>query len=58
MITCNFKALPILYESPFKLQPEDGFVRAETCSCYVLLSNYILCNEVVSDYKFICFSNY
>jgi hypothetical protein len=32
-----------------KLQPEDGFTKAETCSCYVLLFNYILCNEAVLD---------
>ena len=34
---------------PFKLQPEDGFMRAETCSCYVLLFNYILYGKVVLD---------
>jgi hypothetical protein len=26
----NFQALPIVYYSPFKLQPEDGFMQAET----------------------------
>ena len=26
---------------------------AETCSCYVLLINYILYNKVVLDYKLI-----
>jgi hypothetical protein len=33
-------------------------MKAETCSCYVLLNNYILCNKVVLDYKFIYFINY
>jgi hypothetical protein len=28
------------------------------CSCYVLLINYILCNQVVFDYKFIYFIIY
>ena len=28
----NFKAWPIVYNSPFKLQPEDGFMKAETLS--------------------------
>jgi hypothetical protein len=51
----NIEALPILYWSPFKLQPEDGFMQAETCSCYVLLINHILCNKVVLDYKLIYF---
>jgi len=32
-------------------------MKAETCSCYVLLINYILCNEVVLDNKFIYFIN-
>jgi len=40
------------------LQSEDGFMRAETCSCYVILINYFLCNKVVLDYKFIYFINY
>jgi len=30
-------------------------MRAETCSCYVILINYNLCNKVVLDYKFMCF---
>jgi len=34
---------------PFKLQPEDSFMKIETCCCYVLLINYILCNKVVLD---------
>jgi len=37
------------------LQPEDGFMKAETCCCYVLLINYILFNKVVLDNKFIYF---
>ena len=37
---------------PFKLQPEDGFMQAVTCSCCVLLFNHILCNKFVLDYKF------
>ena len=54
-----YKALPIVYKkTPFKLQSEDGFIKAETCSCCVLLINYILCNEVVLDYKFIYFIKY
>ena len=39
----------------FKLKPDDGFIKSETCSCYVILINYILYNKVVSDYKFIYF---
>jgi len=39
------------------LQPDDVFMRAETCS-YVILINYILCNKDVLDYKFIYFINY
>jgi len=35
------------------LQPKDGFTIAETCNCYILLINHILCNKVVLDYKFI-----
>ena len=42
-------------KAPFKLQPEDGFMKAETCSCYVLLINHILCNTVTLNYKFIYF---
>ena len=26
----NFKALSVVYYSPFKIQPEDGFMKAET----------------------------
>jgi len=33
-------------------------MKAETCSCYVLAINYILCNKVVLDCKFIHFINY
>ena len=51
----NFKALPIVYKGPFKLQPEDGFMKAETYCCYVPLIKYILCNKVVLDYKIIYF---
>ena len=36
-----------------KLQPEVGLMKAETCSCYVLVINYILRKKVVLDYKFI-----
>jgi hypothetical protein len=32
------------------LQPEDGFMKTETCCGCVLLINYILCNKVVLDY--------
>ena len=42
---------------PLKLQPEEGFMKAETCSCYVLLINYILCNKFVLEYKFIYLIN-
>jgi len=41
--------LSIVYEGPFKLQPEDGFIKAETYCCYVFLINYTLCNKVVLD---------
>ena len=34
---------------PSKLQPEDGFMRAETCSCCVLLVSYILYDKIVLD---------
>jgi len=37
----------------FKLQSEDGFMRAETCSCYVHLN--ILGSKIVLDYKFTYF---
>ena len=43
---------------PFKLHPEDSFIKAETCSCCVLLFKYILCNKAVLVYKFIYFINY
>jgi len=49
-ISRDFKALPIA--NPFKLHPEDGCMKAETCSCYVLSINYITYNQVGSDYKF------
>jgi hypothetical protein len=39
-------------EIPFKLQTEDGFMKAETCCCYFILINYILCNKVVLNYIF------
>jgi len=29
-------------EGLFKLKPEDGFMKAETCSCCVLLINCML----------------
>jgi len=31
-------------------------MKAETCSCYVLLINYILCNKAVLDHKLIYFT--
>jgi len=41
---------PQLYiKPPFKLQPEDGFMTAETCSCYILLFNYISYDKVMLD---------
>jgi len=43
------------YYGPFKSQPEDGFKKAETCCCYVLLINYILFNNVVLENKIIYF---
>ena len=59
MISRNFNALQIVYKPPpFKLHPEDGFMKAETCSCYVPLINYILHNIVALDYKFIYFINH
>jgi len=39
-----------IYISSFKLQTEDGFIKAETCNCYVLLMNYVLYNKVILDY--------
>jgi len=30
-------------------------MKAETCSCYVILIKYILCNKVVLDYRIIYF---
>ena len=56
--TYIYKALPILYKTPCKLQPEDGVMKAETCSCYVLLINYILCNNVVLHYIFVQSTSY
>jgi hypothetical protein len=50
--------MPIVYKTLFKEQPVDGFMKAETCSGYVLLINYGLCNEIVLDYKFIYFISY
>jgi hypothetical protein len=46
------------FSGVFKLQPEDGFMRAETCSCNVLLIKYILYNKVVIGYKLVSFINY
>ena len=43
--------LSIVYWGPLKLQPEDGFMKAETCCWYVLLINCILCNKVVLAVK-------
>jgi len=43
-------------KAPFTLHPEDGFMKAETCSCCVLLINYILCNNVMLGCKLIYFS--
>jgi hypothetical protein len=40
----------IMYTSikaPLKSQPENGFKKAETRSCYVLLINYNLCDRDV-----------
>jgi len=45
-------------EVPLKLQPENGLMNAETCSCCVLLINHILCNTIELDYKFIYYINY
>jgi len=33
-------------------------MKAETCSYYVLLINYILYNNIVIDYQFMHFINY
>ena len=38
----NFKALPIVYKKTFKFQPEDGFMKTATCSCYVILIKNIV----------------
>jgi hypothetical protein len=57
MISRDFKAVANCILKPFKLQPEDGFMTAETCSCYILLIKYILCNMAVLDCKFIYFSD-
>jgi len=44
----NFKWLPTVYYGSFKIQPEDGFMTTETCSCCVILINCILFyNKVV-----------
>lgn len=51
----NFKALPFVYYDPFRLQPVDGFAKAEICCCYILLINYVVCNKVMKDYKIIYF---
>jgi hypothetical protein len=45
-------------QSPYKLQPEDGFMKAETYSCCVLVSNFILRIKAVIDYRFIYFMYY
>jgi hypothetical protein len=45
---CQFSIMTVL-----KLQPEDGFMKAETCRCCVPLINHILCNKVVLGYKII-----
>jgi len=38
------------------IQPEDGFMKDETCSCYVFfLIHCILSNKVSLDYKIIYF---
>ena len=50
----NCKALPVAYLGPFKLQPVDGFMKAETCNCSFLVINYSSCNTVVLDRKFVC----
>jgi hypothetical protein len=45
----QFQSRCQLYIEAFKLQTEDGFMRAETCSCCVLSISYILCTKVVLD---------
>jgi hypothetical protein len=47
--------LVILGGAIFILKLEDIFTTAETCSCYVLLINYILCNKVALENKIIYF---
>ena len=42
-------------ETTLKLEPEDGFMKVETCSCCVLSVNYFSCNEVGLGCKFVCF---
>jgi len=37
----------------YNLRPEDGFMKAETCNCYVILINYIFCNKGVLKNKII-----
>jgi len=35
----SFNTMQMVYNSPFKLQPEDGFMKkAEICHCYDLLT--------------------
>ena len=52
---CQFYILNL-----FKLHLEDGFMKAETCRCYVLLIKYILYNKFVLVYKhiYIYINNY
>jgi len=40
-------------KATLQLQPEDSFMKAETCSHYGHLINHILCNTVALEYKFI-----
>ena len=42
-------------KATLQLQPEDSFMKAETCSHYGHLINHILCNTVALSYKFIYF---
>ena len=48
----NFNGLSILYDSPFKIHPEDCFIKAEILFCNVILIDYVLYNKIVLDYKF------
>ena len=43
--------MSIAEQGPLKLEPEYGFMIAETCRCYVHLN--IIRNKVVLEYKFI-----